>query len=377
MNKQKSLFVLLPLLAVLLLPVASSYGQIVHGQPTAASTGLTMTHWTADIGGLETSLDQMMIPLTAFVPIKDNFEVAMYVANSNNTWSYFGLESKLGGLGDVRAQASHSFMDDRLLLSAGVNLPTGKKELNLTEEIAVLQAMSLNYLSVPMRRLGEGFGFNVLLGGAIPVSEGVNAGAGITVEYIGEYKPYQNYGDYDPGDLLSINGGVDIERGPMVWTVDLIYTAYTRDRLDGIRIFKQSPQLDSRFSGTYRAENMTMKGHLRYAARGDNKQWDSLGVLTDPFRMYGNEFNADFSASWVLAEDWTVTPAVDMRLIGENEAGLGNSTVFGFGGNVGRRLGDTWFVNGGFTYYTGSVDAFITDIDLTGYRLSLGLTGRL
>ena len=194
--------------------------QIIYGQPTAGNTQIMYYHWQIDEDGTEASLDQLMIPLSGFVPIRDNFDLTFYVANSSNTFDAYDGEHKLSGLGDLRLQANHSFADDQLLVSGTVNLPTGKKELS-PEQSPILSALAQSYLELPMRKFGEGFGFSLLVGGALELKPGLRAGGGVTYEYVGSYTPYDGvshvdtltsdtvrFDGYNPGDVISVNGGL-------------------------------------------------------------------------------------------------------------------------------------------------------------------------
>jgi hypothetical protein len=145
----------------------------VYGQPTSGSAQMMYYHWKTTSGDEESTIDQLMIPLSGFLPVRDNFEMYFYVANSSNDYDVRDATYKLSGLGDFLLQASHSFADDRLLASATVNVPVGKKELD-GEQTEVLFALSQNYLEFPMRQFGGGL-FS-LLWGALEVKENVRAG---------------------------------------------------------------------------------------------------------------------------------------------------------------------------------------------------------
>ena len=353
----------------------SSFAQVVYGQPAAAGTGFTYTHFKTTVAGVETTISQFMMPLSGFVPVQDNFDVGFYVANSSNTLDVIGSEMKLNGLGDARFQANHSFANDKLIVGLGVNLPTGKHKLDLLEEEVVLQALSLNFLEFPMRRFGEGFGFNLLFGGATTLGENARGGAGISYQFIGKYKPYIDYGDYNPGDALAFNVGGDIQSGPMTWRADAIYTLYTTDKLDGEKVFRQSPQLDMMLSGVHAAKATSVNGYLRYVLRGDNKTYDTTGAELTAYKLYGNEFSVGAGLMQKFAAGWSVMPNASVKLISEANAGLGSSHVFDFGSDIGKEFSENFVATAGFKIYTGSADS--GNIDISGYQLTLGLTASM
>ncbi len=371
--RNKILIILLAALALVALDISPAVSQIVYGQPPAAGTHVVYSHWKLEQGGDEVTVNQFMIPLTGFVPLQDNFEMSFYIANSSNTLKA-GSEFDLNGLGDARVQANHSFADDQLLVSVGLNLPTGKRELD-AEEALLLDVLSTNFLDLPMRRFGEGFGFNILLGGAAVLSEGIRGGIGLSYQYTGTYTPYENLGDYNPGDVFSANVGADFDRGDITWSLDFIYSLYTTDQFDNINTFRQSPSFDSRLSGQWSGEKVTLSGLVRYVLRGDNKEYDTTGAELDAFKLYGNEFTVGGAVSYMFSPQWFVTPATDLHIVTKSNRGLDNATVFGIGASLGRTFQETVRVNGGFKIYTGNADG--GNIDVTGYQITFDLTAAM
>ena len=363
--------------------------QIVYGQPAAGSAQVIYYHWKTDRDGDESTISQFMIPISGFLPVRDNFDLTFFVANSSSTYSAFESEYKLNGLGDFRLQANHSFADDRLLVSASVNLPIGKKELSGDQSHALF-ALSQNYLEFPMRQFGEGFGFNLLVGGALELTEGMRAGAGVAYQYVGGYTPYEgsvtidtltndttviDYEGYNPGDVFSINGGVDYERGRMLWSADLVYSHYVADKLNTIKTFKQSRQFDWRFRGNYNGENIQFVGLVRYVWRGKNRLYNEAGEWAFTRKLFGNELLLSGELTYPFAEQWYAAPSADLRLIASNEVNFDNSSIMGFGAAVGRKFGESMDARFGFKLYTGSADG--GNIDVSGYRVTFGLTATI
>ena len=364
------------------------YAQIVYGQPTSGNIQFSYNHWKAETDQGEETIDQLAFPISGFFPLKDNLDLSLYAIDASNTYDNTVNEYKLSGLGDVRLQLSQSFLNDRLLACLGVNLPTGKKELD-SEQGRVLLALSQNYYEFPTRRLGEGFGLTMLVGGAVELKPGLRAGGGLSYQYAGKYTPYESYSDsldnivsfedYDPGDLFSANGGFDLERGPMLWSLDLIFSQYLPDKLDDIKIFRQSRQFDWRFSGTYTGEGVQVFGSARYLWRGKNRLYNDLGEWDATRKLYGNEFQLAGAVQFDLATNWTVAPSLDLRLIAKTDVAesleIGSANVLGIGTIVGRQLGEQFAGNLGFKYYTGSADG--GGIDLSGYRITFGITASM
>lgn len=404
-------FLLVAVIALMLAAGASNVsGQVIYGQPASGTTQFMYTSWTTELAGAKTTLSQFYTPFYGFVPVRENLDVTLFMANSSNNlegttgeeFGGFSGESDLSGLSDIRLQARHSFAKDRLLAAVGVNLPTGKRELNLGGEWLVVQEMSTNHYELPMRRFGEGFGFTLLFGGATMLGEKIKLGAGASYQYVGEYKPYTGFTDtlgeyqdpseYNPGDIFSFNVRSELERETVRWTMDVVLSMYGLDKIGDTETFRQSPQVDVRLQGNHTGKILNYGGAVRYVWRGDNevpdREYDSEAdeavAELSKLKWYGNEFTVAGYLSWVLAEGWTVTPNVDLHIIGNNELEVDGSTVWGIGANVGKSLTKHFSIDGGLKFYTGAVTLYDidyspvdVDADVTGYQVTLGLTAAL
>ena len=355
-------------LAVCLLSPATAPAQIIYGQPAAGEIGVVYTHWKLESADTTTEINQLTVPLTGYVPIRDNCEAYVFLRSSSNSLTRAQTDFDLSGLSDIRLQVNRSFREDQVLLSVGLNLPTGKKELTQDEELPVLQQLSRNYLSFPMRRFGEGFGFNILLGGAQRVGE-LRLGGGAMYQFNGKYKPYRDTDEYDHGDFISINAGADWPRDPWTFNADAVFTHYFDDKVDGEKIFKQSTQFDIRVGAEYRSDVYEFTAGLGYLARGRNTFYRPGQNIEE--RIFGNEFSLTGSFTRHFNQSWYLQPTAELRLIAENEQGFGSSNILGIGAVLGKTLGERTSVNLGGRFYTGGADD--GNIDLNGFQVVAGL----
>jgi len=358
---------LLVVLVGCLMTATPSHGQIVYGQPASGAVGFVYSSWSVDDGVAKADISQTGFPVRGFLPLQDNFEASVYVVASSNSLDRAGNNLSLSGLGDLRVQVSRSFRDDQFLLSAGINLPTGKTKLSQSDETPVLQMLTADYLSFSQRRFGEGLGVNLLAGGAQMVGE-LRVGGGISYRYVGKYDPYEGVEGYDPGDMVNINAGADWEKGPTVVSGNVVFSMYGKDKWNDLEVFKESSQLGlgidlSHNPGGYRAD-----GSLGYTVRGRN----SFFTPTESqLKIYGNELAVSGDLMWLPQNGWSYGPNAVFRLIAANDQGFGSSTIFGFGGTLGRRLGEGGAAELSVRYFTGSADG--GDIDLSGLQVSAGI----
>ncbi len=374
MPTKKLLFLILSI--CFLMSATPLYGQIIFGSPSSGSLQLHFSSWKITDDSGETKIEQWTIPISGFIPIRDNFEARFQIAGCSNDLELAGAKSNLKGAGDLRVLLSHSFYDDRLLASVGLNLPTGKKKLSyFTAERSVIETLSENYLIFPLRRLGGGFGFNILLGGAT-VAGPVRLGVGVMYFYNGSYEPYGGLAKYDPGDSYSINASGDLKINGLTLVSNIIYTGFAVDKQNGIKAFKQSPQVDLNIGGAYTSGKFTVRVNAGYLLRARHTKYNlQIGDIVEQLKMYGDELSVSARFDYYLAETWYLAPSVETKQIAANEETdadyLGRGSIYGFGAEIGGRLSQSLDAALGSKYYTGSANS--GRIDLTGIRIILSL----
>ena len=379
MDNKKQLIILVSVVLIFFLTGVTVQGQIRYGQPASGGTNFTYSYWKMEQDTLKTTLNQFVIPVSGFIPLQDNLEMQVFISSASNSMDVINNNVSLSGLSDLRMQVNKSLKEDRLLLSGGINLPTGKKKLDGEGQLVQL-ALSQNFLDVPLRRLGEGFGFNILIGGAQSF-DNVNIGGGITYQYIGTYDPYEGVVDYNPGDMISINGGIDIVGERTIASFDAIYSLYTDDKFTDTKVFRQSPTFDFRVRLSHHLSNGNiLKGSIRYVLRGNNKLYTvdtTQQEVISSLQLFGNEFFISGGYTFTAMNQWQVTPSAELHMISSNDdelqaAQLDNSSVLGFGVIAERPVSEKVSLFAGGKFFTGSADG--GNIDLTGLQFTGGLS---
>ncbi|MFH1844208.1 MAG: hypothetical protein ABIF77_13465 [bacterium] len=356
----------------LLAPAASA--QILYGQPASGNTGVIYTHWKLEGFGVEATLDQWLMPVSGFVPLREDTEARFYVARARNTLGEITGDYELNGMTDLRLQVSRSYSRDRYLLSAGLNLPTGKTGLGLDSDWLVMNLLTQNFLQFPSRRLGEGLGLNLMAGTATTWGDR-RVGVSMTLNHVGGYEAYEGEGDYDPGDSLVLTAGIEGNRRDLVWRGDITFTTHTDDQLEGRKVYSQGVQLGLHAGASLERDGRQHTVDIRYLVRGRNSLFDDSESLASRLKVYGNELALAGSVSWIKPDGLYFGPQAEIRQITGNEFGFGGSTVLGFGFLAGNPLNKQLNLNGGLKFFTGSTDD--GNIDLSGYQISLSVSGHL
>jgi hypothetical protein len=360
------------ILALASLLAAPAGGQIVFNQPGSFAVKFNYGAWSLDpTSGANEDLAQTSLGLSGFIPIRENFEARYQILTASNALEAGSVDESMSGLGDLRLQLAHSFAKDRALISAGLNLPTGKRELDPDGERRIVEYLSRDYLSLPLRSYGAGFGFNLQAGGAAELGP-FTCGLSAVYDFLGAYKPYDGVGDYDPGDALSVNATAAASSGRIRYTGDFGFAVFGTDALDGADIYRQSPQFNARLGaalsgGTYGAEL-----GLRMILRGRNERYSTAtGAIESELKQYGDEFDVFLRVARPIGKDWTIGALVGTRQIMESEEALGRSSLLNLGVDLGRSLSRNLGLDLGVMYYTGSTDG--GDTGIGGLQASAGL----
>jgi hypothetical protein len=357
-------------LAMLLILAGAASAQIIYGQPTTGGSRIIFTHWSVEDSSGKQTLDQQAFPINAMVPISEGLEARFFVAQASNDLEQTGGDFSVSGLSDLRLQLNQALANDQILLSVGANIPTGKEKLSLIDEWPVMSFISLDYLSLPIKRLGEGPGFNALIGAATTSGQ-IRYGATVMYQLYGTFNAYDGAGDYNPGDLFSISANADTKMGASMLSASVVYGTYGTDMLDDAKVFKQSSYLELRLGNIYQGNSFTLESNLQYLIRGRNTRYDSSEVIYDRLKIYGNEFSFFTGMTFTAGENTYLIPSIQLILIGSNEFDFGNSSIFAPGIEVRRGLGENIIAGAGFKLFTGSADG--GDIDLSGYQLTASL----
>ena len=306
---------------------------------------------------------EMAFPIYTMVPVLPNLSVdvgtafAMAKVENANT----GTSSEMSGLTDTQVRANYTFGQDFLVVTAGLNLPTGSATVDPSELEAATRVGS-DFLTFPISGFGSGLGFTGGVAIARPVGAW-NLGFGASVRQSSQYEPFRDDAGtatkFQPGPEYRARIGMDHGMGSGRVSFGLTYSKFGDDKANAATF-----NSGDRFIGEF-AMNNALTERVDYSL-----------VLWDLYRSTGTLINGAPSASGnianglmffsVRAGTFAVEPSIETRLWmqeGSNTSYLG---TFGVRFFVDRGL---YAIVPGFSFTMGSMEA----ATLTGYRATLGL----
>jgi hypothetical protein len=319
--------------------------------------------WSMKAG---TAFSEASVALSVYYPLARDFSVSVRGAQSNTG----GDVTKISSLTDTQFSLQYHVESADLLLSCGVNFPSGKKELTPDEfTTSVLLSNEIFNLQVPS--YGQGLNVNPGFTWALPINDDLVIGFGATYQYKGKFKPLEGLGDYDPGDEILIVGGLDVRLSEVaVVSGDVIFTTYGKDKLGGGDVFAAGSKwvANAQFRQYFNQNELWLLA--RYRTRGKNEVAvagslvpEANKVSPNQFELLGHyrvRFNERFSAAF-LAEG---------RFYETTSAPVSGITLFGMGIAPEILLSPTVSIPARIKFQFGSLKDGDT---LSGFEVGIGI----
>jgi hypothetical protein len=217
-------------LGLLSMPVPGWLAAQYVPEPSALSTGFEARYYYFGPNLPVKSLGQIAVPLAVVVPAgRAVFDAGAWIAATTLS-RHDGFRETVTGLTDTQVRASLILGSDDVVLSAMVNLPTGARDLSITE-YAVLAAASSSFFAFPVNAYGSGA--SVTLGAAGAFQAGAwNMGLAASARLSDDYTPFHDIDGaftYQSGLEVRFRGGADRLIGNGRLSLGLTFSTFSTD----------------------------------------------------------------------------------------------------------------------------------------------------
>jgi hypothetical protein len=223
--------------------------------------------------------------------------------------------SSISGLSDTQVSFNHQPGLNNLVLSLGINLPVGKREMPVLE-FNTMAALSQNLFRFQTPVFGQGFGLSPGLTYAIPVSEKIVLGVGVAYQLKTAYKPVEKMTkSYKPGDEILVTGGVDVQLGEAEsLSGDMLWVYYGADKVGGDEIFHVGNKimLVLRYQKTFRRNALLISASYRSRAKNRVIFPDSTHATE---QLQPNETEITGTYQWVVSDKVSWKCSADLRFL--------------------------------------------------------------
>lgn len=369
--------------AALLLPLvagrAAAQDRLV-GTRTVAASALTEAVWfnggytqaglTGDAAVRVRRAAQFSVPLTAATPLGRAWTVdvtSVYTTSAVRYDAPFlgglrrGGTDRVAGFSDLRARLTGRLLDDRVVITAGLNAPTGRTRLD-SAQLAATRVFASPGLGLAPPPVGAGPSGTLGLLAARTVRQWAVA-AGASYERRGTYAPVSAIVagvqslDFVPGDVLRFSLGGDGLVGRSRLNASLALDLFARDRLRGGGIPGATGAIpDATLATVQLGPVLSGDAQLNLAAPAvrDLVVWGAFRHRT-PYRRDGLRV-AGTSATYLDGGVRTTAP-VTPRLDAFAAADVRYSTGLAGGGGIATAFYTTGSLTGGLSRRLGALTA--------------------
>ncbi len=314
-------------------------------------------------------ITEYAVPIYVLVPFTDAFSVdvgtawtsAQVTARDANGTSV----SRLSGLSDTQIRANYVIGTDFIVLTAGVNLPTG--QTNITSgQLAAATRIASDFLLFPINGFGAGAGGTGGIAIARPLGDW-NVGFGLAVRHSLAYDAFQdpngNRFRFEPGNEYRGRVGVDRPYGTGRISLGFTYSKFGRDQAGG-SVYNTGDRMVTQASITNSVNgvDLTVAG------------WDlfrASGMLLDSAAT-GRENITDlgFAAGFRTAPNLVLEPSVEGRVWTQDARPTSYMATVGLRLQVDR---DGYAVTPSAGYTMGRVGGPAGTAGLTGFHAALAI----
>jgi hypothetical protein len=354
----------------LLIPAILLIARVAGAQDVGARTSPQFIRYSLGSPSNNT-ISEMAIPIFAYMPINPNLTLdvgtAFASATVTSTSGGQSTQSKISGLTDTQLRGSLNVGGDAMVLTFGVNVPTGRATATPAEQSAA-SLIGNDFLVFPISSMGSGFGGTGGLALARPMGDW-NVGAGFSVRHSMPFDPYQGF-RYTPGNEVRARIGVDHPYGTGSASLGLTYSKFGNDSI-----------ANAGTGSIYNTgDRLLTQGYLISA-------WDlfrASGTLTDGTPS-GTENITDVSASygWSVG-DSRLEPGLDVRTWMQKNASMSLQTTLSM--RYEHALGEQFIIAPGAGFTIGKLGAanavatpssgVSTSASLSGFRAQLTIRTR-
>lgn len=309
-------------------------------------------------------ISQFSVPFFLLVPVTSALSVDVGTAFATVSYenASTGTKSDMSGLTDTQVRANYAIRQDLVVLTAGINLPTGSATIE-SSELAAATRIGSDFLTFPVSGFGSGLGFTGGAAFAQPLGSW-NVGFGASVRQSTEYDAFRDATGtaqkYQPGPEYRARVGMDHPFGTGRVSLGLTFSKFGDDKQNAVT-FNSGDRYIAQFS-----VNNALTETIDYSFVAWNL-YRTSGMLIDSTRSpSGNITNGLVAVGIRGPGSIRIEPSLETRLWTQD----GSETSY-----LGT-LGLRFFVNRGgwalipsFGFSAGSMEA----ASLTGYRATLGL----
>ena len=319
--------------------------------------------WT--LSGAE-RFSQAGVEASLTVPLFEGFEASVRGVPVQTG----GDIAPLNGMTDTQLSLKYTFPSTKVIMTLGVNAPTGMVNLTREEFLAsVLLSNTVFRLHVP--QFGQGWNINPGILYAFPLSEQAAMGLGLSYEYAGSYHPVASVGAYDPGDEILATAGLDftLAEGETV-SIDGIVRMFGKDVLEGEQVYHAGSSVTVGVQYVRSLGFSRFTGAARYRSKGKSDISVAGQLVGADQKVEPDTYELQAAYSARIADSFTGSVQIAGRYYSETTLPISGIVLFTAGAGAEYRTGIGISFPALFAYHIGTRKG---GDGISGIEASIGL----
>ncbi len=224
-------------------------------------------------------ISELAIPVFVSIPFGSRFTFDVGTAYARAKVTSGSAVSEVSGLTDTQLRGNLSLGTDFVVITGGVNLPTGKSTVDL-DQVTAAGRIGSDFLAFPISNLGTGLAVTGGVAIARPIGDW-NVGFGGSMRRSAEYQPFNQPGTtlkFTPGDEYRARVGIDHLVGNGRISLGVTYSAFGDD-VAGNSVYNTGNRLIAQgvLTNSVMGNDLTVAAYNVFRAPGNYANGDPAG----------------------------------------------------------------------------------------------------
>ncbi|MBE0556406.1 MAG: hypothetical protein IH628_04155 [Proteobacteria bacterium] len=316
---------------------------------------------------------QMALPIVYILPLSPAVSLDLTTAMAQTHLS--DPSQTIAAFADTRVRASWVTLDNTLLVSGGVIIPTGHAELRPDERVAAA-SLANPVLDFPVSYYGQGAGATASLAYALEL-DAIVLGFGMGTYVRGSFKPSTEVdAKYRPGSEFTALVGAEtsFRSGSAMWRIlgDIDFTWYGADTYDDQQVFRSGNRWMFNFQTELRTRAFQALLFLQDRTKGKNER--GLGsLLPEPVNTNGNQLEVILDGTFPLGQTLRLRATLESKFYADNEYGTNGATLMGGGPGLEAQIANGLWLEAMIKYFGGTLRFLNASSSISGFHSDIAL----
>lgn len=346
--------------------------------------GGSTQRWDLDGFG---AVSQQSFPIAVSIPLANRMLISINTTGMNTSTSGLSashgsnVDTSINSFVDTRLSLSYVLPGDKVWLTGGLNLPTGKTKLDTTE-IRMISLVSQPVFNYKAPTFGQGLNGNFGIVYAGTITRRLVLGIGASYNYKSEYEPVKLGGarnpKYNPGDEISTNLAFNYITYSKAYRIsmDVTSTYFFEDKIDNVVKYQSGMKINGLLSYSLNLEKVSHLLQTRVRYHLPNKV---LGNVNTEYQS-STQFEAQYSFT-TLVNSWLKGTVIgeyksytaDQTVVSLKIVETGKAGIISFGSDAGFLFSEFVYPTLSIRYSTGTFVYEGSLYDVSGIEAGIGI----